>query len=240
MLYCQFFYMSENIESFSASEQNEGIDSAALEQLRENMRAAKAQMKKDKAQEKKQKKQEDSLLEILFVLIKKLGPTDPRVQLISACLAKNFPAQTILIVLSLEFKSISKHLDMKFLEKNTHLAEAQEKALIIGNLGKSKLPIYIRYNLDLWIKSINKIIFDHPHKNLAALRDTDHGTSGQQALGNILSYIAQDNLQKAKVDFYPQNLINFIEAFVGNLAERLQKQIDTTQQITNNIQSTEE
>jgi len=235
------FFMSEGgIEGFSPSEQNEGIDAAALELLREQMKAAHAQMKKDQAQEKKQKDQEESLFEILFLLLKKLGQNDPRIQLIVACLAKNFTAHTILTILSLEFKTVAKLINISFLIENSSLAEAQENSLIIKQLGHKDLEIYQRYNLDLWLKSINASIFSRASKSLHAMNDSYDGQYGLDVLKNIINFIAKDYLIRERAEFTETHLKHFVDLFINNLFERLQKQVAGANPEPNKVENTEE
>jgi len=232
--------MSEGgIESFGASEQNEGVDAAALEQLREQMSAARAQMKKDQAQEKKQKGQEDSLFEIIFTLIKKLGHKDPRIQLIVACLAKNFTAHTILVIMSLEFSSVSKIAEIAYLKEDTELSKAQSKNFIVRELGKDGLQTYLRYNLDLWLKELNKSIFARSEKSYKAISNKDHGSQGIDVLKDILVFIAEDHLKRNNGQFTKSHLVHFINLFVDNLSERLNKHILSLKPITSTKPETE-
>jgi hypothetical protein len=228
--------MSEaGLESFNPTESNEGVDAAALERMREKMKAARAQMQKDKKQEQKQKKQEDSLFEALFVLVKQLGPKDQRVQYITACLRYNIPAETILSMIAVSFQTIQKLTGLQLSSpRDTVTAEQQQALIVSNNLGTQNLPIHVRFNLDIWIKSINKTVFEKPVQNHRAIFNPYTSQQCIASMKNLISFMAQDYMQRERVPFNGQNIINFVDVFVENLAERLQKQIDSTQKLETN------
>ncbi len=228
--------MSEaGFESFNPVESNEGVDAAALERMREKMKAARAQMQKDQKQEQKQKQKQDSLFEALFILVKQLGPKDPRVQYISACLKYNIPAETILAMIAISFKTIQKLTGLELLsERNTVTPEQQQSLIVANNLGAQGLPIHVRVNLDFWIKSINKTVFEKPVQNNRAIHHKDTSFYCIAAMKNLISFMAQDYMQRERVPFNAQNIISFVDVFIENLAERLQKQIQSTQKLETN------
>lgn len=231
--------MSEaGFESFNPSEQNEGVDAAALERMREKMAAARAQMAGDKKQEQKQKKQEDNLFEALFILVKQLGPKDPRVQYITACIRYNLPAETILAMIAISFQTIQKITGLELASPRDQVSPEQQQALIVSNnIGTQNLPVHIRFNLDIWIKSINKTVFDKPIQNHRAIYHPYNSTHCIAAMKNLISFMAQDYMQRQNVPFNGQNIISFVNVFVENLAERLQKQIESTQKLETNESS---
>lgn len=220
-----------DFESFSASEGQEGVDAGALERLREKMKAASAQMKKDQKQEQKQKQQEDDLYQIILAFLNELGADSPIVILVSKAVAHNIVAEMILAVLSLNYKTIQKILGLELAEKNTTSETTDTKSLVNPKLSSQDLPLYIRINIDAWLKLINTTAFLKPHKNLTSIKDNWEPTEACSAFKNLMSFIAQDYLEREKIEFNAHNINQFMMAFSHNLIERLENHIGETKQI---------
>ena len=89
-----------SLESFIGYESGEPMSSAALEKLREQMKAAAAQIAAIKKEEKRRKKKEEELLKILLKFVKTSHKKD-LVLLISRVLEQNLPANFVLAIILL-------------------------------------------------------------------------------------------------------------------------------------------
>jgi len=224
--------MNDNLEFFSPGEDAEGVSEAALEQMRERMRAAAAQMKKDQAQEQKQKQTEDALYQILLAFIGNLGPEDKIVRLITAALSKNILAEMILGVISLNYKTVQKVIGLEMVDaKSLKPADVDEKQLVHTKFSNQTLPIHIRVNLDSWIKTINNAAFLKPWRNLTSISDLKDSSKAKKEFSNLISYVAQSYMQKENQEFLGENVIKFSKAFSSNLLERLDKHVKSTKEI---------
>ncbi len=232
--------MSENLEGFSPDEGAEGVDNAALERLREQMKKARQQMQGDQKQEAKQKAQEDTLYQILIAFLNKFGPDHPVVVLVARAIAHNILSELILAVLSLNYDTVQKYLGLKMVRSEAEAPTGiDEKALINPKMG-ANLPLHVRINLDTWLKAVNDAAFLKPIRNSAALQDRREEDEACGAFVNLMSYIAQDYLEREGVEFNPKNVLNFVSAFSHNLHVRLKQHVESTQMVAAGDSDSEE
>lgn len=222
-----------DLESFSPSEGSEGVDAGALERMREQMRAAAQAMQKDQKQEQKQKKSEDAMYQVLIMFIDKLGATHPIVVYIVRTLKDNLLSEIILTIISLNYPVLHSQVGLELVTEQSPLPNASENALIVPNLALSEMSLHLRLNLELWIKLINQKIFLEPVRNLQAIRNPKAPATAKHSFTDLMSYIAQDYLQTAKVDFNGQAIEKYIRALSANLIERLEAHLNSTPKISN-------
>jgi hypothetical protein len=221
-----------DFESFSPSENSEGVDAAALERLREQMKKASQQMKGDQQQEAKQKQKEDNLYEVLLAFVKKLGPGNKIVALISKCIANNISAEIILALIGPIFPTVQKLIGLEILPPASKvLTEAQTKELINPQISNSELPLHVRISLDNWIKAINSTSFKDPKRNYISIASKANPEKACGAFHGLIAFVAQEYLQREKVDFNPQNVLNFMSLFSDNLIQRLKMTTESTKEI---------
>lgn len=211
-----------DLEMFGASESTEGVDAGAMERLREQMKAAAAQMKGDQQQEQKQKKDEDTLYEALVSFVNTLGAHDPLVVLIVKCLAANILSNVILTVLALNYKTLHEVVGIELISPNNGAeADKDEDALIVPKLGEDDLDLYIKVNLDHWIHRINEVVFESPIRNLHGIKQPGDTNRAKGVFVNLVAYMAQDYLEKNNQPFFGENVLKFTSLVCTNLIERL-------------------
>lgn len=221
-----------DLENFSPSESNEGVDAAALERMREQMKRASQQMKGDQQQEAKQKQKEDNLYEVLLTFIRKLGPDNPLVVLIAKCIAHNISAEMILSLIAPIFPTIQKITGLEILPPaGKVLTESQTKELINPRISDSELPINVRISLDNWLKAINATSFKDPKRNYNAMKSLANPERACGPFQNLISYVAQEYLQREKVNFNPENVVNFVTVFGDNMIQRLKMTTESTKEL---------
>lgn len=221
-----------DLESFSPSESSEGIDAAALERMREQMKRASQQMKRDQQQEAKQKQKEDNLYEVLLAFIRQLGPENSLVVLIAKSIAHNMSAEVILSLISIAFPTVQKVMGLEMLPSGDKvLTEAQTKDLMNPKFANSDLPLNVRINLDNWLKSINMIAFKDPKRNYESCMSKANPERACGPFQNLIAYIAQEYLQKEKVEFNPENVVNFVTVFSDNMIQRLKMTVESTKEL---------
>jgi len=161
-----------SLEFFSGFDAGEPMSEASFEKLREQMRAAAAQIQAIKKEEKKQKKKEDDLVRILLHFIKTSHKTD-LILLISRVLEQNVPANFILAVILLGNEEIQ-HAVSKFLMLGGgEEASADEKSLVFFNPEDKSLPLKIKIEIDNWIKNMLSQAEEAPQKLMKTGYDID-------------------------------------------------------------------
>lgn len=216
-----------DLENFSVSEGQGGVDAGALDRLREQMKAAAAQMAKDQKDEKKQKDQEDTLYHILITFLNTLGPSDPLVALIVKCLAENIGSDIILVILSLNYKSLSKAIKLDLINSKEEVNK-DEESLIVPKLGDQDLDISIKFNIDLWIHRLNEVAFEKPARNLQSLKLLGQRPMAKTAVVNLMAHIMQVYLQSTNQPFFGENVLKFCGLICSNLVERLEEHLKNT------------
>jgi len=159
-----------SLDSFLGLDAGEGMSEGALEQLRERMKAAAAQIAAIKKEEKKQKKKEQELLKILLQFVQRSQKKD-LVLLLSRCLEQDIPANFLLAIILLSNKEIREQMggasgfmalepgqgttDQVLLGgEESHVPDPEDKALIFFSEEDESLPLKIKIELDAWIKSL--------------------------------------------------------------------------------------
>jgi hypothetical protein len=221
-----------DLESFSVAEGSEGVDAGALDRLREQMKEAAAGMARDQKQEQKQKKVEDNLYQILLQFIDKLGPKHPLVYLIVKNMSENLLAELILAIIALNYSAIQKATGLELSDENS--ITIKEDALIVPNLSDQTTPLKIRIDLDIWIRFINEVVFKNPVRNLKAIKNPKYPNTAKHCVTDLMSYIAQDYLQKENVSFFGESVEKFMRLYAINLIERLEQHVNDTKQIEGN------
>lgn len=221
-----------DLESFSPSESSEGIDAAALERMREQMKRASQQMKKDQQQEAKQKQKEDNLYEVLLAFIKQLGPENHLVTLIAKAIAHNISAEMILALIAIIFPTVQKIIGLEVLPSaGKVLTEAQTKELINPRISSSDLPVNVRLSLDNWLKAINSTAFKDPKRNYEAIASKTNPEKACGSFHNLIAYVAQEYLQRERIQFNPENVLSFVVVFSDNMVQRLKMTTETTKEL---------
>jgi hypothetical protein len=219
-----------DLESFSPSESSEGVDSGALDRLKEKMQEAAKGMKRDQQQEQKQKQSEDAMYKILVVFIDKLGPEHPLVFLIVKCLSQNILSEIILTIISLNYPSVHQAVGLTLLNDD-QISNQNEQALIVPNLADGDMPLKIRLNIEIWIKLLNEKCFIDPNRNLATLRNKKSPDAASHFVTDLMSYICQEYLQKNQVNFNGMAIEKFIRALTANLIHRLEQHLNNITKI---------
>lgn len=166
-----------SLESFIGSEQSEGMSASSLEQLREKMKKASAQIAAIKKEEKKRKKKEQELQKILLKFIQNSQKSE-LVLLISRVLEQNIPANFVLAVVLLGNEDIQQELGSFLLppaaatalavkEATESDAKSEDHSLVFFDPTDQSLPLRIKIEVDNWIKNILAQAHESPHKLIA-------------------------------------------------------------------------
>lgn len=218
-----------DLESFSPSESSEGVDSGALDRLREQMKEAAAGMARDQKQEQKQKKSEDALYNVLVTFINQLGPTHPLVKYIVKGLGTNILSEILLIIISLNYPTLQKLLGLELVDEDTAIATSN--SIAIPDLTDSEMPLYLKINIESWIKFLNDKIFLQPDRNLASLKNKSNPEIANIAFTDLTSYIIQEYLHQSKVQFNGPAIDKFAKALCLNTVSRLEQHINSTKNL---------
>lgn len=151
-----------SLESFIGMDAGEGMSSASLEQLRERMAAAAAQIKAIKKEEGKQKKKEDELLKILLQFIKSTHKST-LVLLISRVLEQNIPANFVLAMVLLGNPEIQQAVG-NFLLLGSSEEATDANSLIIFGQNDDSFPLKLKIEIDKWIKNMLSQAEETPQK----------------------------------------------------------------------------
>ncbi|MFA7685498.1 MAG: hypothetical protein WCX95_01720 [Candidatus Gracilibacteria bacterium] len=166
-----------SLEQFFGFDAGEGMDDKSFELFKEKMRAAAAQIAAIKKEEGKQKKKEDELLKILLDFVKNSQKKE-LVLLVSRALEQNLPANFILAIILLGNEEIEKEIGNYLLLQSGAFSEDnssqdhQEKALIFFKEDET-MPLKIKIELDIWMKSLLFQAEENPQKLLKTAYDVD-------------------------------------------------------------------
>lgn len=138
------------------------MSEAAFEKLREQMKAAAAQIQAIKKEEKKQKKKEDELIRILLHFIKSSHKTE-LILLISRVLEQNVPANFILAIVLLGNEEIQRAVG-NFLMLGQGESSSDERGLVFFNPEDQSLPLKLKIEIDHWIKNMLDQADENPQK----------------------------------------------------------------------------
>jgi hypothetical protein len=166
-----------SLEQFFGFDAGEGMDEKAFEIFKEKMKAAAAQIAAIKKEEGKQKKKEEELLKILLKFVK-TSQKKELVLLISRALEQNIPANFILAIILLGNEEIEREvgsylmLQSRKAETETLETTQDAKALIFFREDET-MPLKIKIELDIWLKSLLFQAGENPQKLLKTAYDVD-------------------------------------------------------------------
>lgn len=171
-----------SLESFIGFDQAGEGSSAALEALRERMKAAAAAIAAIKKEEGKQKKKEADLAKILLRFVK-TSHKKQLVLLISRVLEQNIPANFVLAIVLLGNEDIQAEVgrflmleagrqDSQPLLTGEHHANAA-KALVFFSEEDDTLPLKLKIEIDNWIKNMLSQAEETPQKLLKSAYDIE-------------------------------------------------------------------
>jgi hypothetical protein len=215
-----------SLESFGGFETGE-VSESALEELRERMKAAAAQIAAIRREEQKRKKKEGELVQILLRFIQTSHKSD-LVLLISRALEQDIPANFILAIVILGNEDIQEAtgdflaLPPGMLEK----AAASDKALTFFNQKDESMPLKVRIELDFWLKGVMAQAEETPHKLIekayAIEYEKDQDSVGMGRTKYIEKKVFKDILGRLAAfvifDFLKQNDINEDFEKISNFA----------------------
>lgn len=219
-----------SLESFIGLDSGEGMSESALENLRERMKAAAAQIAALKKEEKKHKKKEDELLSILFKFVKTSQKTD-LVLLVSRALEKNIPANFILAVILLGNEDIQKELgDFIILSAGEQPdgadlpeATASDRALIFFSQHDETLPLKVKIKMDTWIKGLLYQAGERPQK---ILRTAYPENNIDESLIKLLAFVIRDYLGQNGLEEAYEKIANFSKFILKGILTKTQENLD--------------
>lgn len=234
-----------SLESFIGTDSGEPMSEGALEQLRERMRAAAAQIAAIKKEEKKQKKKEYDLLKILLHFIKTSNKSNLTL-LISRVLEINVPANFILAIIILGNEEIQKQAGnflMLNLPEDGSLEHApSDKTLTFFSENDESLPLRIKIELDNWIKDMLSEAEEVPEKIIKSgykieiieiekeydFEDQKYEEKKyiQPPLVNLCAYVMRDFLEQNKTSEPYQKIHDFAEFILKGILNKSQESID--------------
>jgi len=227
-----------SLEFFAGSESSEGISEAALEQLKEKMRAAAAQIAAIKKEEGKQRKKEDELLKILFAFLKDSKKIELIVY-ISRCLEQNIPAAFILSIILLGNQDIQQATGIYLLPKSVDsmldqhgedgIPQQESRALVFFGENHS-LPLKIRIEMDQWLKEMLFQAMETPHKILKSSYTYINDVKEiKPQLIDLTTYVVQDFLQQNSRPEEWAATANFSNFTLRGVLNRAQESLDERQ-----------
>jgi len=239
-----------SLESFIGMDAGEGMSESSLEQLRERMREAAAQIAAIRKEEKRQKQKEDELLKILLKFIQHSHKSE-LVLLISRALEQNIPAGFILAIVLLGNLEIQHHMQTLLAPKE---ADPNEKALIFFNQQDQSLPLKIRIELDNWIKNILESADLAPHKllkyaykivkteieNLSSFADEKEYREDKvikDAIVQLGAFVMMDFLKQNNLDEPVTKLQDFSKFILNGILEKTQENLDSRVSLSGDVAS---
>lgn len=226
-----------SLESFIGLDAGEPMSEAALEQLKEKMKAAAAQIAAIKKEEKKQKKKEYDLLKILLKFVKTSQKKDLAL-LISRVLEINIPANFILAIILLGNEDIRNEAG-HYVTLNS-----DDKSLIFFTGEDQTLPLKIRIQLDSWLKDLLSQAQETPQKLLRNAYKIEYIELDkeyefeeskyeekriiQEPLIQLVAFVARDFLEQNKISEPYSKLYGFSEFILKGILTK-------TEEMTNNI-----
>jgi hypothetical protein len=145
-------------------------------------------------------------------------------------LSSNMLSGVILVIIALNYPTLQKIVELKLIEADTE--ETSDTALVVPDFANGDMPLYMRINVESWIKLINDTIFANPVRNLQSIKNRQNPEVPVLGLTNLLSYIIQDYLQQHKLDFDGAAADKFIKAIASNLLFRLDQHVLQTKNLT--------
>lgn len=222
------------------------MSEAALENLREQMRAAAAQIAAIKKEEKRQKKKEYDLLKILLKFVKTSQKTE-LVLLISRALEQNLPANFILAIILLGNEDIQKEVG-EFLMLKSPENIPQEKALTFFNNNDETLPLKLKIEIDNWIKSILLQAEENPQKLLKTAYKVEFEELPRESEFDDKKYTEKKTIKKITIkllafvlrDYLEQNntnepfekLMKFSEFILKGILAKTQENFENRRMLT--------
>jgi len=212
----------ENFEIDSVQDSAEGIDPSALERAQEKARENAKQAKKDNAKEKRQKQSDDVLYDIVLQIIDHLGYNHHLSSLLVQGLSYNVPSRILLASVAIIFEAVQDFLGMNLIkdEQDTNFDQNQS---ILPQIQKQDINLKAKLNLNEWLSNVDSIIFEDPKLNYLKVLDPYTKDTLKKPLIDLLAYSNQEYFQREKIEFNPQDVINFINLYSENMVERLLK-----------------
>jgi hypothetical protein len=237
-----------SLESFISAEGDEGMSAASLEQLRDKMKRAAAQIKAIKKEEKKQKKKEDDLLRILLQFVK-TSHKHELVLLISRVLEQNVPANFVLAMILLGNEEIQEAVG-KFLmlEQGSDELGENSKALIFFDQTDESIPLKLKIEIDSWIKNLLSQAQESPQKLIATAYDKkmiEIETESQfdeteyreekdvkAAIIQLATYVLRQFLEENKEDQPYKKLQSFCGFIITGILKKVEEELNNRDLLT--------
>lgn len=235
-----------SLESFGGFETGE-VSESALEELRERMRAAAAQIKAIRREEKKRKKKEGELVQILLRFIQTSHKRD-LVLLISRALEQNLPANFILAIVILGNEEIQQATGQYLalppgMEEEVEVeVEASDKALTFFSQKDKSLPLKIKIQLDYWLKGVMAQAEETPQKlikNAYEIQYTkieDSSSLGRsqyeekkvfkEIIGRLAAFVIHDYLKQNDIEEDFDKIHNFANFVMKGIVEKTAENLD--------------
>ncbi|MFA6918323.1 MAG: hypothetical protein WC285_05890 [Candidatus Gracilibacteria bacterium] len=219
-----------SLEQFFGFDAGEGMDDKSFELFKEKMKAAAAQIAAIKKEEGKQKKKEEELLKILLKFIK-TSQKKELVLLISRALEQNLPANFILAMILLGNEEIEREIGNYLMLK---AEENQEKALIFFREDET-MPLKVKIELDMWMKSLLFQAEENPEKLLKTAYDVnmlenDEGDvkenkSVKVVLIQLMAHVMREFLDSKNFPNNYENLLEFTKFVLQGILNKAEEGI---------------
>jgi hypothetical protein len=228
-----------SLEQFFGFDAGEGMDDKSFELFKEKMAAAAAQIAAIKKEEGKQKKKEEELLKILLNFVKNSQKKD-LVLLVSRALEQNIPANFILAIILLGNEEIEREIGNYLLLQSgvtageNYSQDHQEKALIFFKEDET-MPLKIKIELDIWMKSLLSQAEENPQKLLKTAYDVnmlenDDGDSYEQksikiVLIQLIAHVLREFLDSKNFPNDYESLVEFSEFALKGILQKTEEGI---------------
>lgn len=223
-----------SLEEFLGFDAGEGISAAALEALREKMKAAAAQIAAIKKEESKQKQKEDELLKILVKFVKTSHKKE-LVLLISRVLEQNIPANFVLAIILLGNEDIQQQVGKMLLLK---AAENSKKALIFFREDET-MPLKLRIEIDNWIKNMLLQAEESPQKLVKTAYDVEvveqpkeydfeeqkfeEKRTIKMILIQLIAFVLRDFLEQNKIEEEHSKIFDFAKLILTGILNKIEE-----------------
>lgn len=235
-----------SLESFIGYESGEPMSNAALEKLREQMRAAAAQIAAIKKEEKRRKKKEEELLKILLKFVKTSHKKD-LVLLISRVLEQNLPANFVLAIILLGNEEIQTEIG-QFLMLPAAEQQNDEKTLTFFGQEDETLPLKLKIEIDNWIKNMlfqaqeapERLLDQAYHIEMIEKEESEFGEKKyeesrtiKKAIIQLLAYVLRDFLEQSKIEESFKKLFEFCEFILTGILNKTKEGLENRKLLGN-------
>jgi len=233
-----------SLEGYIGIDADQPMSEGALEQLREKMRAAQAQIAGIKKEERKHKKKEHELHKILMKFVQ-TSQKKELVLLISRVLEKNVPANFVLAIILLGNEDVQRAVGnyLMLQQPDEKMVQSDGKALIFFGEEDSSLPLKVKIEVDNWIKGMMFQAGETPQKLVKTaykremielpkeydFDDTKYKEKKtvRSQIFRLMAFVLRDFMEQHKVDQEYEQLKGFSKFILEGIVKKTEEMLDS-------------